>query len=357
MKTIHRYLARELLSSTFLVLVILLMLFGFFDFIHELGDLGKGHYDLSNIIVYVLLSLPGHVYELFPIATLIGAIFALSQWVVHSELTVMRASGVSVRDLAVSMLKTGLVLVLLTIVFGEFIAPVSERIAQQFKLKATSSVVAQDFRSGLWVKDSTSFINIREMLPDTTLIGVKIYRFSPAYHLQSIRFANKGVYLSDHEWRLSGVVETSFDKDKTKVVKIPQVKWLSVLTPDLLSVLLVVPEQMSIWNLYTYVQHLRESHQRATRYAIVMWTKLIYPFAILVMLLLALSFSLRINRSGGVSSKVFMGIMVGLVFHLSNQIFAHLGLLKNWSPVFSAIFPFFAFFFLAVGIIWWQERR
>ncbi|HCA28038.1 MAG TPA: LPS export ABC transporter permease LptG [Betaproteobacteria bacterium] len=357
MKILHRYLARELLSSTFLVLAALLMLFGFFDFIHELGDLGKGHYDLSKIVVYVLLSLPGHVYELFPIATLIGAVFALSQLVVHSELTVMRASGVSVRDLAASMLKTGVLFVLLTIVFGEFIAPVSERAAQQFKLKATSSVVAQDFRSGLWVKDATSFINIREMLPDTTLIGVKIYQFSSAYHLQSIRFADKGVYLADNEWRLLDVVETRFGKDKTEVVKIPQAKWLSVLTPDLLSVLLVVPEQMSAWNLYSYVQHLRENHQRTTRYAIAMWGKLVYPFATLVMLLLALPFSLRINRGGGVSAKIFTGIMVGLTFHLLNRIFAHLGLLKNWPPAFSAIFPSFAFLLLALGIIWWQERR
>ncbi|MFN3398299.1 MAG: LptF/LptG family permease, partial [Sulfurimicrobium sp.] len=175
MKILHRYLAREIYASTAFVFAALLSLFAFFDLIHELGDLGKGHYRLPQILGFVALNLPGHIYELFPIAALIGTLFALAQLSAHSEFTVMRVSGLSTQRFALSLLQTGMIFVLLTLLFGELITPGAERMAEQLRLKATSSVVAQEFRSGLWLKDDQSFVNVREILPDTTLLGVKIF--------------------------------------------------------------------------------------------------------------------------------------------------------------------------------------
>ena len=108
MKVIRRYLSAEITASTLLVFAALLMLFAFLDLIHELGELGKGTYGLLNVIAFVLLSLPGHVYELFPIAALIGTLFALAQLVASSEYTVMRVSGVSVPRMAFTLAQVGL---------------------------------------------------------------------------------------------------------------------------------------------------------------------------------------------------------------------------------------------------------
>jgi lipopolysaccharide export system permease protein len=356
-KILNRYLGHEVFYSTFLVLAALLMLFGFFDLIHELGDLGKGNYRLLNILAYVALSVPGHVYELFPVAVLIGTLFALAQLTAHSELTVMRVSGWSMTRIAFSLARAGVLFAVLTFVFGEFIAPPSQRVAQQLRLKATSSVVAQEFRSGLWVKDAASFVNIQEVLPDTSLVGVKIYEFDSEYRLRTISFAKRGEYLRDSYWRLTDVVQTKFQPEGAAVSTIPQANWNSVLTPDILNVLLVVPEQMSAWNLYFYIQHLRENRQKTTRYEIALWSKLAYPFAAVVMTLLALPFAYYQARSGGVSAKIFAGIMLGLVFHLFNRLFAHLGLLGDWPPMFSALFPMLAFLAAAIGMMWWVERR
>lgn len=357
MRTLHRYLAHEVLGGTLLVLTGLLMLFSFFDLINELGDLGKGRYNLARILGFVLLSVPGHVYELLPIAALIGSLFALSQLVAHSELTVMRTSGLSVSQMVTSLVKSGTVVVLLTLLFGELIAPVSEKAAQQLKLSATSSLVAQEFRSGLWVKDSTSFVNVKEMLPDTTLLGIKIYEFDQKAHLRSISFAEKGSYGAENTWHLKNVAQTWFDGNSTRTDKLDTADWHSEITPDLLGVLLVVPEQMSAWNLFFYIRHLQENQQSTARYEIAMWGKLFYPLASWVMMLLALPFALFHSRSGGVSAKIFAGIMLGLAFHLLNRIFAHLGLLKEWPPLFSAIFPTLVFLGVAVGLMWWREKR
>jgi len=357
MRTLSRYLAREVYASTLLVFVALLMLFAFFDLIHELSDIGKGNYRLSHAIGFVTLSLPGHVYELFPIAALIGSLFALSQLNSHSELTVMRVSGLPLWRIAVALLQAGLLFAVLTFVFGEFIAPSAERYANQMRLKATKGVVAQEFRSGLWVKDATSFVNVEEVLPDTTLKGVKIYDFDETYRLRTISYARQGVHVDENHWRLTDVSQTRFEPNRTVVDHLPESDWKSVLSPEILNVLLVVPEQMSAWNLYFYVQHLRDNKQKTARYEIALWAKLTYPLATLAMLVLALPFASHQLRSGGVSAKVFAGIMLGLSFHLLNRLFAHLGLLNDWPPLFSAIFPTLVFMGAALGMIWWVDKR
>lgn len=357
MKILKRYLAKEIFGSTLLVFSALLMLFAFLDLIHELQDIGKGTYHLPHVVVYVLLSLPGHVYELFPIAALIGTIFALAQLVSNSEYTVMRVSGVSVQRMAWVLLQTGLVLVLIGFVFGEYIAPPSDRLAQQLRVKATSGVVAQEFRSGLWIKDELSFVNVREVLPDTKLLGVNIFEFDSAHRLRSISFAKRGSYQGDNRWQLDDVVQTRFEGTQTSVQRISETVWESVLNPDILSVLLVMPEQMSAWHLYHYVQHLRENRQKTSRYEIALWNKLIYPLAVLVMMLLALPFAYYQRRAGGVGAKIFAGIMLGLSFHLLSRLFAHLGQLNDWSPVVSAMFPTLLFLTASIGMMWWVERR
>lgn len=357
MKILSRYLAREIYLGTLLVFSALLMLFAFFDLIHELGDLGRGSYRLVNVLVFVVLSLPAHVYELFPIAALIGTLLALAQLTAHSEFAVMRVSGLSMGRIAWTLTKAGLLFVILTFVFGEFVTPYSQRTAQQLRLKATSSVVAQEFRSGLWVKDAGSFVNVEEVLPDTSLVGVKIYEFDPSYRLRTISYAKRGVHDGENRWRLTDVAQTRFEENRTVVTALPQAYWYSVLNPDLLNVLLVVPEQMSTWNLYSYVRHLRDNKQKTTRYDIALWSKVAYPFASLVMILLALPFAYYQTRAGGVSAKIFTGIMLGLGFHLLNRLFGHLGLLNDWPPLVSATFPTLVFLGVALGMMRWVERR
>jgi len=354
---LRKYLAREIYAATLLVLVAFLMLFAFFDLINELNYLGKGNYRLQHVLLFVLLSLPGHVYELIPIAVLIGTLYALSHLAANSEYTVMRVSGLSPFAAGVALARIGAIFVALTFAFGELVTPYAERAAQQLRLSSMSAVVAQEFRSGLWVKDEFRFVNVRQVMPDSTLKGVKIYEFDSDYRLRSISYAGRGEFKGGNTWRLSAVAQTRFDGGGTRVSKLEETDWRSVLTPDLLSVLLVQPEKMSAVDLYQFTRHLSENRQQTDLYEIAMWKKLLYPFATLVMMALALPFAYVQVRVGGLGVKVFSGIMLGVLFHLLNGLSSSLGIIQNWAPFYAAALPSVLFLTGAMGMMWWVEKR
>jgi lipopolysaccharide export system permease protein len=357
LKIYERYMAREIYAATALVLVAFLALFAFFDLIHEFEDLGKGGYQLHHAMLYVALTMPGRVYELFPIAVLIGSLYGLTLLARHSEITVLRASGLSTRAMLVSLGKMGIVFALLTFVFGEFIAPPAERAAQELRLKATSQLVAQEFRTGLWVKDDLAFVNVQDVLPDASLRKIRIYQFDPRYQLLSISEAASATFQPPDQWMLEDVVQTVFEGDRARVARSPRMEWRSALNPDILSVLMVVPERMSLPALYVYIRHLADNQQKTERYEIALWKKILYPLATLVMMVLALPFAYMHDRMTAVSIKVFAGVMMGITFHMLNGLFSHLGVINNWHPFFSAITPSALFLLAASGMLWWVERR
>lgn len=358
MSLVVRHLAREIYGSTGMVLVAFLGLFGFFDFINELDSIGKRGYELHQAFIYVLLLVPGRIYELLPIAVLIGTLYALTTLARHSELTVMRVSGLSTGRMLKILAGIGSVFVVLTFVMGEYIAPPAERAAQQFRLQATQSTVSQDLRSGLWVKDGSMFINVRTLTADQVMEGVRIYEFDEAQGLRTIGEAERGTYAGPEAgWRLTNVSQTLFEGGRTSVRVLPELDWHSDLTPEVLSVLMVVPERMSVTTLYTYSRHLAENRQKAGRYEIALWKKLVYPFAALVMIGLALPFAYTHDRMGGVSVKVFGGIMIGIGFHLLNGLASNLGVINGWSPPLAAMLPSGLFLLAAAGMLLWVEHR
>jgi lipopolysaccharide export system permease protein len=356
-RTLRRYLATEIIVATALVFAALLMLFSFFDLVEQIKDLGRGAYNMRRILIYVLLSAPDHIYQLFPVAALIGTLFALAQLVAGSEYTVMRTSGVSTARFAGTLALIGFLFAALTFVIGEFIAPPAEQLAQRVRSQSITGLVAQEFRSGLWIRDDRIFINVVEVRPDSTLRGVRIYEFDAQYRLRSISYAQRGTFQGDRHWLLEEVIQTRFEDMKTTVHEIEQTRWQSVLEPDLINLLLVKPEQMSALRLYSYTQHLKENRQKALRYEIALWTKITYPLAVLVMMVLALPFAYFHSRQAGVGAKIFAGIMLGIGYYFLTRLFSHLGLLNDWPPAMVAIMPMTTFLAMAVGMMWWQERR
>jgi len=362
-KTYQRYLYREVLAASLLVLAAFLALFGFFDLINELGDVGKGAYRIQHAILFVLLTLPGRIYELMPIAVLIGTLFALSTLARHSEITVLRASGLSTRNLLNALFVVAGLFALLTFVVGEFVAPPSEKLGQRIRLQAMGTALSADFRTGLWVKDDTRFINVRTVTPDAKLIGIRIYEFDDKQRLQVVSEAKEGEYLPSSTWRLSQVERTVLEHDaagrplKGRVERQDELMWQSALDPDILSVLLVSPERMSVWSLMSYIKHLSDNHQKTERYEIAFWKKIIYPLASLVMVALALPFGYTHNRVGGVSLKIFSGVMLGVLFQMLNGLFSNLGIINSWPPLSSAAAPSILFLMAAISMLWWVERR
>jgi lipopolysaccharide export system permease protein len=353
----ERMIARETLLAIALVLAAFLALFSFFDLINEMKSVGHGGYTLGYALLFVVLSLPGRTYELAPIAGLIGTLYALSTFARHSEITVLRASGMSTRDLLSLLFKVAAVLAVTTLMIGEAVVPFSERAAQEMRTRAISNVVAQEFRSGLWVKDGHTFVNIHAATADATLEGVRLYEFDDKLQLRSVAEAASGEYTPPDHWLLHDVVRTLLDGDRASVEQLPQLAWKTELTPEIISVLMVAPERMSLYGLVSYLRHLSVNHQKTERYEIALWKKLVYPLAVIVMVALALPFGYTHSRMGGMSLKMFGGVMVGILFHMLNGLFSSLGVINSWPPFASAVAPSALFLLLAAGILWWVERR
>jgi len=356
-RTLDRYVARQIYASVGFVLLGFLALFAFFDVVAELRDLGQGAYQLPQLLAFVLLSTPTHVYELLPIAVLIGALYALANLAGSSEFTVMRSSGMSPAQAGRLLLKVGLVFMILTLVIGEWIAPSGETAAEKLRMRAMSALIAQGLGSGIWLKDENSFINIRVARQSRKVNDVHIYELDAAYRVRSISVVQEAESQGGGRWALKDVARTDFTPEGPRVVRLAKGEWRTAVDPGLLDLLIVRPERMSAWRLFRYIEHLEENRQKTERYEIAMWKKLLYPMAALVMLALALPFAYLHTRAGMVGVKVFLGIMLGVLFHMLNNLFAHIGLLQNWPPVIAAAAPSLVFFGAALAMMWWVERR
>ena len=357
LNTLERYFGRQIYGAVAFVLVGFLALFAFFDLIHELGDLGNGEYHLQQIFLFVLLSAPAHAYELFPIVVLIGTLYVLAHLASNSEYSVMRGSGLSPARAGLTLVKIGSAFVIGTFVLGEWVAPRAEEAAQKVRLRAMSSLIGDDLSSGLWFKDDRAFINVREARQANVLSGVRIFEFDDAYRLRQMTAAQRAEYRGSGVWTLMDVARTSFMPDGPRTAHYRETEWRSAVSPDLLDALIVQPQRMSAWALHKYIQHLAGNKQKTEPYEIALWKKLFYPFAALVMMALALPFAYMQARAGMVGVKVFLGIMLGIFFHMLNSLFSHIGLLQNWPPLAAAVVPSSAFLMAAMLMMWWVERR
>ena len=274
-----------------------------------------------------------------PIAMLIGALYALSTLARHSEITVLRASGLSTGGLLKTLLQIAGVLAVLTLITGEVDRAAARKVAKQVRLTAISKLVSADFRTGLWVKDDMSFINVRQVTPDGQLRSIRIYEFNKNAELVAVR-RRAGEYLQSAEWKLKNVVSTEVVVGtRGSVRNQPEVLWKSALNPDILGVLLVRPEAMSLLHLTSYIKASQDNKQKTQRYEIAL-EKAIYPLAVLVMIALALPFGYTHNRVAGGQPEDFCRRHDRCAFHmLKRPVFSNLGAINSWPPLTSAAAP------------------
>ena len=394
MKILQKYFAINIMQAVFFVLIASLALTAFMDLTAELPAVGQGGYLIQHAFLYVALLLPGHMYEAMPVAALIGTIYAMSQFAASSEFTIMRASSMSTRQAMGMVFKIGIVFVLITFFFGEVVTPRTAPLAEKVKLSAKGATVSQAFRSGMWTKDvvhadgtkgtvtGSRFFNARQFKPDGQLIDVKLYEFDTRMRMRSLVTAASATFEGNNTWKLADVTETLFtnsrdgaaaaptsagdaivkgmlgqDTAAVSTRKLPSLELVSEVTPKILSVSSADPDRMSANELAVYTRHLADNKQETDRFKIAFWKKLFDPLAIFVLMALALPFAYLQSRSGGVSLKIFIGIMIGVSFLLVNTLFSHLGMLTTWPPVITAVAPSLLYLLLALGALWRVERH
>ena len=374
----ERYLARQIYSAFGFILFALVALFLFFDTLSELGSV-KGQYTLPLALLHVLLKAPSRISEIIPIACLIGSIYVFAMLASQSEFTILRIAGLDIRRGLTTLAKISIPLVLLTLVMSEWLGPYTEKLSEQIRMKALGSSYGSQFKTGVWVKDrlrdedgggpirpGVRYINVGKIDHDNEIQNIRMYEFDDVYRLLSIRSAVSGRFDQDGTWILDDVTETRFKESKSadplnpvysaQTFSHPIVSLNSEVTPQILSVLLVSPEKMSIFSLGRFISHLRDNKQDVQRHSIAFWKKVIYPFTIFVMLTLALPFAYLKVRAGGVGIKVFGGIMLGMSFQLFNSLFSNVGLLGAWPALLTALTPPLLYFIFAIASLRWVSR-
>lgn len=337
MAKLDRYIGTNVFFSILAVLGVILGLALLFAFIDELGDISES-YGLKQAIWYVVLTAPRRAYDMLPMAALIGALIGLGSLASSSELTVMRAAGVSVGRIVWAVMKPLLVLMLAGVMVGEYLAPWSENIAQADRALAQGSGDAQSSKHGLWHRQGHEYVHINAVQPSGLLFGVTRYTFDDQRHMLSASFARKATYQADH-WQLDDVTTTFFRERRTEVVNAPSERWDIELQPQLLSTVVMEPEALSITGLWRYIHYLADQGLHNGRYWLAFWAKLLQPLVTAALVLMAISFIFGPLRSVTLGQRVFTGVVIGFVVRISQDLLGPSSLVFGFSPLLAVLIP------------------
>ncbi len=350
MGVLSGYLMRTILASTMLVLMVLLGLATLFEFIGEL-DNKMGDYGIPQALMYSVLRLPQLASQMLPMATLIGALLGLGGLASNSELVVMRSAGLSVGKLSGMVAITGVVIMVITALIGEYIGPPLDYFARTMRNEARFQQDGRNSGNPAWVKDGQVILHLERVNSDFEFGGIYMFRFNDDNSLRSIaRAENSGIDDSD-KWILENFRETRFQDDGVQVVESSREVQSFDLSGDMLGITLVKPISLSVKGLLSYISYLKKNNLSSGRYETELWSRIATTVTVVIMPILALSFvfgSLRVSGSGG---RIMIGVMIGLGYYLASEMVANSGQVYDLNPALVTWLPSLALLAVTVFLI------
>lgn len=331
------YIGKTVLLNILVVALIILGLDLVFAFIGELEDV-EGNYGAGNALTYTLLTGPRRLYDMLPMAALVGCLIGLGTLASNSELTVMRAAGVSVTRIVGAVLKPLLVLMLGGVLLGEYAAPYSENLAENRRAIVQGSDGAFQSR-GLWHREGNDFLHINAVQPDGELVGVTRYRFAAERRLLESSFARRATVQSDH-WLVQDVEATRFlENGNSEVVVNAEERWDVLLSAELLRVVMLEPDVLSLSAIWQYQGYLADQGLNNSQYWLAFWKKLLQPLATLALVFVAISFVFGPLRSVTLGQRIFTGVLVGFSFRILQDLLGPSSLVFGFSPLIAVLLP------------------
>ncbi len=351
---INRYILKQVHQGTLLALLVLVSLSLFFVFIGELEDVGKGYYSSLHAIEYVALLFPGKIVDFMPLAIMLGTILSLGSLASNSEIIAMQAAGVSLAGLLSAVIQAALVLAFLSFILADWVVPGSETSARQIRSSAINNTTAVRGKKGLWIKDEASILQIKLLLPNGIARDLEIHSFDDQGRLLSAIAADSAIPQGDN-WRLQKVRETLFESGKTSTRKFEELTYPGKISDNLLDALLIEPRQMSSTDLYTYLEFLQQNNLNSDVEQLTFWRKILAPFVVIIMCILAVPFILGSQRQGNAGQRLMMGILLGLSYVVAERLITQLGGHWGFSPMISASLPAILFLSLAIYLLFRQQ--
>jgi lipopolysaccharide export system permease protein len=337
------------LKSILLVLVIIVGLDALTAVIDEAEDISDT-YTFGQVGLYIALTLPGRLYEFIPFAALIGCLIGLGQLASTSEIVVMRAAGVSVGRLVWTAMKPALLIAALGFVIGEYLAPRADQLAESRRAMAQKPGESFGGRHGMWNREGNNFLHFNALESGGIVYGITLLQFDGKQRLQTALRARRATFQGDH-WLMEEVVKTEFSSWETTRVTHNTLRWDTGITPELLSLVVVSPQQLPLADLYRYSRYLQQQGLDADDYELAMWRKLLQPAAIGSLVLVAISFIFGPLREGTMGFLIFAGVIVGIVFRTSQDLLGPASLVFGFSPLYAALVPILICFLAGVLLL------
>lgn len=355
---LDRYIGRTILQSILMTLFLLVSLSGIIKFVDQLRKVGQGDFTTLDAGIYAILNILKDVQIFFPMAALLGALLGLGALATRSELVVMQASGFTRLQIAGSVMKTAIPLVLLTVLIGEWGAPQGEQYARNYRAEKIMGNSLVSTNRGMWAKDGNQFIHINRIKSQNEMQGITLYDFNNDRKLETVRYASSATYdVNKKTWMLKQVEQSDLtDLQKITGKKQVSLEWPTRLTPEKLSVVALDPDALSISGLYQYVKYLKQSGQESANYELNFWKKIFAPISVAVMMLMALSFIFGPLRTVPMGLRVLTGISFGFLFYIVNEVSGRLSLVYGIPAVIAALVPGILFLTLSLWLLMRRNR-
>ncbi len=351
MKRLDLYVGRSVLAATLLTWLIVAVLDSLFVMLGQLGDIGRGNYAFPDALAYVLLSLPTHAYQAFPMAALIGTVLGLGNLAAQAELTAFRLAGCSVRRLGLAVMQVGLLMVGAVTLMGELLAPPAQQVAQKLRSQAMYDDVSVQRDAGFWVRDGRRFIQVKQSMADGSLAGVVVYQLAEGARLASATAARHAVPMDEH-WQLQDVRSSRFLAGRIELTESAEQTWPTLMDERLAQLLTRDVGTLSLPELSEYIDYLQRNGSPALLYALGYWKRLAAPLSALAMLLLAVSLVLGPLGRPTLGQRLLVAVLAGLAFKLLSEVIAHAGLVYGLPPVVSAFLPAILVLVVSAGLAW-----
>ena len=347
MTKLSRYIGTTVAASILMVLLVLLGFDAIAAIIDQAEDFTE-HYGFLEALQFVALSIPGEVFELLPFAALVGCLAGLGALAGNSELLVMRSAGVTTARIIWMVMQPALIIMLLGMLNSEYLAPRTQSLAQSERAIALRESDTVASRYGLWHREGNQFIHFDVVRPNGELFGISIYQFDNQRRLQRTLTAERAGFNGDH-WQLEEVVELEFQPERIQRTGQATFAWHSQLSPDLLNILSLDADALSIAGLWDYSNYLQSQGLNSDVYLLAFWKKVLQPLSAIALVLVAISFIFGPLREVTMGYRIFIGVLVGVVFNTVQNMLAPASMVYGFPPILASLLPILIC--IAVGLL------
>jgi len=346
---LDKYIRNIVISNISIVILVLISLFAVINFSGEFGQIGQGNYTIWVAIQYTLLKLPTQAYELVPVASLLGVMIGMGALANRSELIIIRASGITLNRITISVLKSAFIVIIIGFVIGEFVAPSLKQYGQQLQLKALNKNASLNTHSGLWMRDGDKYVHVQSVSSEGKLSGIELFTFDENYKMILASSAESATYTENEGWLLNNVKMSFIENDKIKVESFKVLHLDNLLPPNVIKIVSIKPAMLSVWRLYHYIKYLKSNGLDSSQYELSFWNKIVIPLSIFAMVMLAMPLIFGLGRGTSTGKRIVVGFLLGVAFFIGNRLIGQAGIANNIHPIFSAFTPSIL---IILGSIW-----